>query len=273
MGRHPIQTAQGLGTAVAHPIQTGKAVIQDISEKSGTNRGQGALVGDVLIGIATGGSLKALSKTATVAKITSKVKGIVGRTGAAAKTAAEAIVGKAVGAESAAVAKGIAPSTARAVGDAAPRFNPSFETSVNASKTGQMIEQQMDRITGRVAQRMGIQNAEDQVMFRMSDEFGEVFGGSGYLNGSMTVDSGVLSPRSVLNAPELSQLGLRSRSQVILTHEAEEIPLLQQLRDPRLSHPLTVREGAPTSPLRVSPEAANYLQRWGELGPFQRGMR
>lgn len=168
---------------------------------------------------------------------------------------------------------GGAPSTARAVGDAAPRFNPSFETRINASKTGQMIEKQMDRITGRVAQRMGIQNAEDQVMFRMSDEIGEVYGGSAYLDGSMTVDSGVLSPRSVLNAPELSQLGLRSRIQVILTHEAEEIPLLQQLRDPRLSHPMTVREGAPTSPLRVSPEAANYLQRWGELGPFQRGRR
>jgi hypothetical protein len=135
-----------------------------------------------------------------------------------------------------------------------------------------MIEQQMDRITVRVAQRMGIPNAEDQVMFRMADEFGQVYGGSGYLSGSMTVDSGVLSPRSMLNAPELSQLNLRGRIQVILTHEAEEIPLLQQLRDSSLSHVLTVTEGAPTSPLRVSPEAANYLQRWGQVGPFRQGM-
>jgi len=43
--------------------------------------------------------------------------------------------------------------------------------------------------------------------------------------------------------------------------------------DSRLSHPLTVRGGGPTNPLRVSPAAANHLSYRGQLGPFERGMR
>jgi hypothetical protein len=72
--RHPIRTLQGLGRALLHPIETGQAIGQMISEKSGTLRGQGELVGDVLIGVATGGAVKAASKTATLAKITSKLR-------------------------------------------------------------------------------------------------------------------------------------------------------------------------------------------------------
>ena len=167
----------------------------------------------------------------------------------------------------------LAPGTARATGGTAARFNPAFEVRISAAKSGAAIETQMDRITGKVAQRMGIPEAEDRAMFRLADEFGQVSGGSGLQSGSIAVDSGVLNPASVLNAPELSQLSLRSRIQVILVHEAEEIPLLQQLGDPLLSHPLTVREAAITSPLRVSSAAEGYLLRWSELGPFRSGMR
>ena len=75
MARHPIQTAQGIGSAVRHPILTGQAILGDIREKSGTLRGQGELVGDVLQGVAAAGmAFKAASKSATVAKLTSKFK-------------------------------------------------------------------------------------------------------------------------------------------------------------------------------------------------------
>jgi filamentous hemagglutinin len=72
--RHPVQTVKGVGTSIAHPIQTANAIWDDISEKSGTLRGQGSLVGDVLIGVASGGTIKAVSKTATVAKLTNQLK-------------------------------------------------------------------------------------------------------------------------------------------------------------------------------------------------------
>ncbi len=74
MVRHPIQTAQGVGTAVCHPIRTGRAVWEDVSQKSGTLRGQGELFGDVLIGVVSGGTIKTVSKSATVAKVTSRLK-------------------------------------------------------------------------------------------------------------------------------------------------------------------------------------------------------
>ena len=51
---HPITTIEGLGTAVAHPIITGKAVANGVAEdwNSGT-RGQGKLVGGILIAVGT----------------------------------------------------------------------------------------------------------------------------------------------------------------------------------------------------------------------------
>ena len=113
VARHPLQTLQGIGTAVIHPIQTGQAIINDITEKSGTLRGQGSLVGDVLIGVATGGAVKAVSKTATVAKITSKLRKIAGRTG----TVAEAVSTESQLAETIAVPglEEVAPNSGRAV--------------------------------------------------------------------------------------------------------------------------------------------------------------
>jgi hypothetical protein len=99
MARHPIQTLQGIGTAIRHPIATGQAIGQMIGEKSGTLRGQGELVGDVLIGVATGGAVKAVSKTAVVAKIASKLKRVAGAAEAAAEGADAAGSAEAAAAE------------------------------------------------------------------------------------------------------------------------------------------------------------------------------
>ncbi|GEM_PF-2480462 len=70
---HPIQTAQGVGHAVTHPKQTFNALKADVGTKLQSNAGSGEIVGDVLIGIATGGALKAASKTGTVAKVAEKL--------------------------------------------------------------------------------------------------------------------------------------------------------------------------------------------------------
>ncbi|MBA3570095.1 MAG: RHS repeat-associated core domain-containing protein [Pyrinomonadaceae bacterium] len=74
IGRHPIQAAKGIGNSIRHPVLTFNAICEDVSDKSGSLRGQGELAGDVLIGIASGGAAKAASKTGTVAKLTSKLK-------------------------------------------------------------------------------------------------------------------------------------------------------------------------------------------------------
>ena len=80
---HPIQAAQGVGTAVGtairHPVQTGQAIAGATGEKLGTLRGQGSLVGDVLIGVASGGVLRAAAETGTVAKILAKLKKLKGQ--------------------------------------------------------------------------------------------------------------------------------------------------------------------------------------------------
>jgi hypothetical protein len=73
MAVHPVDTVTGLAHAAAHPIDTVKAVAADIAAKSDTLEGQGELVGDVLLTIATGGSAGAASKTAQVAKIVDRV--------------------------------------------------------------------------------------------------------------------------------------------------------------------------------------------------------
>jgi hypothetical protein len=75
VARHPINTITGVATAIAHPIRTGQAIVADFSEKSGTLRGQGAIVGDWLTGFATGGAAKAVKEAGVI----SKVAGNVGR--------------------------------------------------------------------------------------------------------------------------------------------------------------------------------------------------
>ena len=70
---HPVQTAKGVAAAVSSPIETGKAIIADVQTKLQTNAGAGEIVGDILIGVATGGTAKAVSQTAAVAKLVDKV--------------------------------------------------------------------------------------------------------------------------------------------------------------------------------------------------------
>ncbi|MCF6174222.1 MAG: RHS repeat-associated core domain-containing protein [Victivallaceae bacterium] len=72
MVAHPINTAKGIGNAVMHPIDASKAILNDYGNKLETSRGQASILGEVLIGVATGGALKAASKTGTVAKILEK---------------------------------------------------------------------------------------------------------------------------------------------------------------------------------------------------------
>lgn len=69
MVAHPVQTAKGVGQAVAHPVQTGKAIMADYAEKSQSLAGQGEILGDVLVGVATGGALKAANKVEDVASL------------------------------------------------------------------------------------------------------------------------------------------------------------------------------------------------------------
>lgn len=70
---HPIQTAKGVGNAALHPVQTFNAIKEDVGTKLQTNAGQGEILGDILIGVATGGAIKATSKTGTVAKLAENV--------------------------------------------------------------------------------------------------------------------------------------------------------------------------------------------------------
>jgi RHS repeat-associated protein len=77
VGLHPIQTAQGVGHAVLHPIDTAILIKDDIVEKSGSLEGQGELVGEVLIGVATGGAIKAIKESGTVGKIVTKIDRLV----------------------------------------------------------------------------------------------------------------------------------------------------------------------------------------------------
>jgi len=85
---HPITTVEGLGTAVAHPISTGEAIASGVAAdwNSGT-RGQGKLVGGILIavGAAVAPAAEAgnLSKAGEIANVGSKVES----SGAAAEKA------------------------------------------------------------------------------------------------------------------------------------------------------------------------------------------
>jgi hypothetical protein len=90
--RHPINTAQGIATAVRHPILTSQVIINDYSEKSQTLRGQDAIVGDVLTGLATGGVVKATKEAGLIGKVTNKLQGLLNKTDEAQD--AQAIVAK-----------------------------------------------------------------------------------------------------------------------------------------------------------------------------------
>lgn len=72
MVRHPIQTGKALFHAVVNWRQTLSMIKDDVVNKSGTLEGQGELFGDLLIGLVTGGALKAASKSGKVARLLDK---------------------------------------------------------------------------------------------------------------------------------------------------------------------------------------------------------
>lgn len=67
---HPIQTAQGVASAVAHPIQTYNAISSSVDELSQTSRGQGRMVGEFLLAVASGGAAKATSVAGRSSRLT-----------------------------------------------------------------------------------------------------------------------------------------------------------------------------------------------------------
>ncbi len=71
---HPIDTAKNVGKAVMSPVQTAKAIANQYGDKweSGA-RGQGEIIGEVLLSVATGGATKAAAQSGTVAKLVDKV--------------------------------------------------------------------------------------------------------------------------------------------------------------------------------------------------------
>jgi len=75
LSTNPVTTAQNLGSAVYNYDRTFNAIASEVSQKMGSNRGIGSLVGDVGIGIATGGTIKAASKAGTIGKIVAKLRG------------------------------------------------------------------------------------------------------------------------------------------------------------------------------------------------------
>lgn len=80
---HPIRTGQGIVNAVSHPVQTATAMRDAVvgaaqAIHNGDNEVAGEIIGDALIGAATGGALKVASKTATVAKIANKIDDVTG---------------------------------------------------------------------------------------------------------------------------------------------------------------------------------------------------
>jgi hypothetical protein len=102
---HPIQTAQGLATAASNPLATINNVIADIQEKAQTLEGQGELVGDVLLGIATGGVGRAVAESGALANLTSnlgktakavlgKVDDVAGKGQSVSSSANRAVIGK-----------------------------------------------------------------------------------------------------------------------------------------------------------------------------------
>ena len=67
---HPIQTVKGVASAVAHPVQTYNAISSSVSELSQTSRGQGRMVGEILLTVASGGAAKATSVAGRSSKLT-----------------------------------------------------------------------------------------------------------------------------------------------------------------------------------------------------------
>ena len=72
--RHPVRSAQGIGSAACNYDRTFEAVKGDYAAKLDTPRGQASIVGDFLIGLLTGGALKAGDKAVSAAKLSRKLE-------------------------------------------------------------------------------------------------------------------------------------------------------------------------------------------------------
>lgn len=76
LGRHPINSIMGIGSAIANYDQTWDAIVSDYSDRTGSLRGQGSIVGEILITIGTvgyGASTSAGSKTSRIANLLKKI--------------------------------------------------------------------------------------------------------------------------------------------------------------------------------------------------------
>jgi RHS repeat-associated protein len=161
--------------------------------------------------------------------------------------------------------------TVRATGGESGTFRPGYETRISPLKPDAAVEAQMDRIVKRVSERMGVSGEYDVSYDTFGNEEFEVFGGQGDV-GVVVVDSGVLNPSGSINAPVFSRLPLRSRIEVIIAHEVEEVSVRRYVSDTKLSHALTVREGAPTTPLKIGQRSRAFLESWGRTGPYNKGI-
>ena len=66
---HPITTAEGLASAVSHPLQTAQAATQAVTQSwNSGSEGQGRIVGNILIAVATAGASKAISEAGQAGK-------------------------------------------------------------------------------------------------------------------------------------------------------------------------------------------------------------
>ncbi|MGI6495153.1 MAG: RHS repeat domain-containing protein [Kiritimatiellia bacterium] len=80
IARHPVQTARGIGYAATNPGQTWDAISSDYVERAGSLRGQGSIVGEVLVTAGTLGAGAATSgggKVGQTAKIINTIDAVV----------------------------------------------------------------------------------------------------------------------------------------------------------------------------------------------------
>jgi hypothetical protein len=226
-----------------------------IREKSGTLRRQGELVGDVLVGVATGGAMKAASKTAVVAKIASKLKRLAGASEAAADGAELAGSPEAAGARAAAeqagkeaaqdashqvgketsqrAAKEIAEETAEQAARATTplagekRVNKLFEGTVTAHAP----------TTGEVVPRLGprgLDPAHHNANVMVRDASGQLRNHERLVSGNMTAEEQALGfPRNTLashtEARAIRNIPVQPGGTMIVTGQRPPCPICKGL--------------------------------------------
>lgn len=81
---HPIVTVQGIGSSIYHYDETFDAIKEGVTESTRTNRGIGSRVGNGLIGVATGGTIKSATtaiRASKLEKIAAKLDDIAPKVG------------------------------------------------------------------------------------------------------------------------------------------------------------------------------------------------